>query len=32
MRGLCAGVIAGVWAGVGEQESQENVGDEGAVD
>lgn len=31
-RGECAGVARGVWSGVGESESWEKVGDEGAVD
>ena len=31
-RGECAGVAKGVWSGVGESESCEKVGDEGAVE
>jgi hypothetical protein len=31
-RGECAGVTIGVWSGVGERESCENVGDGGAVE
>lgn len=31
-RGECAGVASGVWSGVGDSESWENVGDEGAVE
>ena len=31
-RGECAGVASGVWSGVGESESCEKVGEEGAVE
>lgn len=31
-RGEWAGVASGVWSGVGDKESCENVGDEGAVE
>ena len=31
-RGECAGVASGVWSGVGESESCEKVGEDGAVD
>lgn len=31
-RGECAGVARGVWSGVGDRESWEKVGEEGAVD
>ena len=31
-RGECAGVAMGVWSGVGDSESCEKVGDDGAVE
>jgi len=31
-RGECAGVARGVWSGVGDKESWEKVGDDGAVE